>query len=87
MTVQTFRDLLRQQPFQPFGLALTDGRTLHVRFREYAFLTQSELLVGTGDAEDRIPDEFKICPFTSIRAVFPLTEETAPDISSEPESS
>lgn len=72
MTVQTFRDLLRRQPFQPFRLTMTDGRTFDVRYRARAFLTRSELLVGTGDAKDEIPEEFKICPLSHITAVEPL---------------
>jgi hypothetical protein len=45
MTVQTFRELLTQRPFQPFRLVMSSGLTYEVRHPEMAMLTRNALLV------------------------------------------
>jgi hypothetical protein len=73
MTVQTFRDLLAQRPFKPFRLVMSSGQTYEVRHPEMALLTRSDLLVGTGDTEDGVPAEFKICSLLHVTAVEPIS--------------
>lgn len=75
MTVQTFRELLTQQPFKPFRLVMSSGRTYDVRHPEVALLTRTSILVGTDEADDGIPAEFKICSLLHITAVEPLGAE------------
>ena len=71
MTVQTFRDLLKKQPFQPFRLVMSSGTAYDVRHPEMAFLTRTDILVGI-DVEDDIAAEFKICSLLHVTAVEPL---------------
>lgn len=71
MTVQTFRDLLKAQPFRPFRLVMSSGQSYDVRHPEVAMVTKSDLLVGT-DVEDGVPAEFKICSLLHVTAVEPL---------------
>lgn len=71
MTVQTFRDLLRQRPFKPFRLVMSSGQTHEVRHPEMAFLTRAEILVGSGETDDGAPAEFKICSLLHVTAVEP----------------
>ncbi len=52
MTVQTFRDLLKKQPFQPFRVVMSSGQTYEVRHPEMVALTRTDLLVGRGEVED-----------------------------------
>lgn len=73
MTVQTFRDLLKQQPFQPFRLVMSSGRTYEVRHPEMAWLTRTAILVGIDEADDGVPAEFKICSLLHVTAVEPLS--------------
>lgn len=71
MTVQTFRDLLRQQPFHPFRLVMSSGVTYDVRHPEMAILTRTTILVAI-DVEDGIAAEFKICSLLHVTAIEPL---------------
>ncbi len=72
MTLQTFRDLMGQRPFQPFRLVMSSGQTYDVRHPEMALLTRTSILVGTDIADDGIPAEFKICSLLHVTAVEPL---------------
>ncbi len=71
MTVQTFRDLLRKKPFNPFRLVMSSGQSYEVRQPEMAFLTRTDIVVGV-DAEDGIPANFKICSLLHVTAVEPV---------------
>lgn len=73
MTVQTFRDLLRQQPFKPFRLVMSSGESYEVRHPEMAWLTRSDILVGVDQTEDGVPAEFRICSLLHVATVEPLS--------------
>ena len=72
MTVQTFRQLLAQRPFQPFRLVMSSGQTYEVRHPENAFLTRSDILVGVDDTDDGVPADFRICSLLHVTAIEPL---------------
>jgi hypothetical protein len=72
MTVQTFRDLLREKPFKPFRLVMSSGQAYEVRHPEMAMLTRSDILVGIDEADDGVPANFKICSLLHVTAVEPL---------------
>ena len=72
MTVQTFRDILAARPFQPFRLVMSSGQSYEVRHPEMAMLTRSDVLVGTGDADDGVPAEFKICSLPHVATIEPI---------------
>ncbi len=76
MTVQTFRDLLRRQPFKPFRLVMSSGQTYDVRHPEMAMLTRTDMLVGVDVEDDGVPAEFKICSLLHVTAVEPLGTPT-----------
>jgi hypothetical protein len=83
MTLQTYRDLLSARPFQPFRLVMSSGQSYEVRHPEMAMLTRTSLLVGTGDTDDDVPAEFKICSLLHVTAVEPLsTPRRGPNIES-----
>jgi len=77
MTVQTFRDLLAQRPFKPFRLIMSSGQTYEVRHPEMALLTRTDILVGTGDTNEGVPAEFKICSLLHVTAIEPLSPASA----------
>jgi hypothetical protein len=77
MTVQTFRDLLTQRPFRPFRLVMSSGQVYEVRHPEMALLTRSDMLVGTGDTDEGVPAEFKICSLLHVTALEPLGAASA----------
>ena len=72
MTVLTFRDLLRERPFQPFRLVMSGGQSYEVHHPEMAFLTQTSLVVGVDETDEGVPAEFKICSLLHVTAVEPL---------------
>jgi hypothetical protein len=72
MTVQTFRELLTAAPFCPFRLIMSSGQAYEVRHPEMALLTRTSILVGTGDTEEGVPAEFKICSLLHVTAVEPI---------------
>ena len=72
MTVQSFRDLLQEQPFKPFRLVMSSGQTCEVRHPEMAMLTKTDILVGLEVEDDGIPARFKICSMLHLTAVEPI---------------
>ena len=72
MAVQTFRELLSQQPFKPFRLVMSSGEKYEVRHPEMALLTRSDILVGIDEAEDGVPAEFRICSLLHVTTIEPL---------------
>jgi hypothetical protein len=72
MTLQTFRHLLTQQPFRPFRVVMSSGKSYEVRHPEMVMLTRNDLLVGVDSDDDGFPAEFKICSLLHITAVEPL---------------
>jgi hypothetical protein len=77
MTVQTFRDLLKKQPFQPFRLVMSSGQSYEVRHPEMAFLTKTDILVGIGETKEGVPAEFRICSLLHVTSVEPLSSAAA----------
>ena len=77
MTVQMIRDLLKQQPFEPFRIVMSSGVTNEVRHPEMAFLTRTAIYVGIDIADDGIPAHFKICSLLHITTIEPLNVEAA----------
>ena len=77
MTVQMFRDLLKQQPFEPFRIVMSSGVTYEVRHPEMAALTRTAIYVGIDIADDGVPAHFKICSLLHVTAIEPLNIETA----------
>ncbi len=77
MTVQTFRELLTQRPFQPFRVVMSSGLKYEVRHPEMAMLTRTDLFVGIDVADDGVPAAFKICSLLHITAIEPLSVSTA----------
>lgn len=72
MTVQTFRELLSQQPFKPFRLIMSNGERYEVRHPEMAWLTRTDILVGIDETEDGVPAEFRICSLLHVATIEPL---------------
>lgn len=46
MTPQELRDTLRQQPFEPFRLVLTDGAFYDIRYPDLLWIGQQTAYVG-----------------------------------------
>lgn len=77
MTVQTFRDLLRAQPFKPFRLIMSSGLAYEVRHPEMAWLTRTDILVGIDADKEGVPSEFRICSLLHVTSVEPMEKRSA----------
>ena len=77
MDLQSFRELLTQQPFKPFRLVMSSGQSYDVRHPEMALLTRTRMLVGVDVADDGVPAEFKICSLLHVTAVEPFGSASA----------
>ena len=53
--------LLRQHPFQPFVVQMSNGKSFEVSGPELAALQKSNLLISSVDS-----DQFEICSFQHI---------------------
>jgi hypothetical protein len=65
---------LQRQPFQPFRITLTDGRSYEVRHPEMAMVGRSSLLIGLpapGDSEP-VYDRFVTVSLLHIMQMEPL---------------
>ena len=61
---ETLIQLLRQQPFQPFLVQMSNGERFEVRHPEMAALLKSNLIIARSDS-----DEFEICSLLHIANV------------------
>jgi hypothetical protein len=77
MTTDAFRKMLRRQPFQPFRLVMSSGKSYDVRHPEMAWLLRNDVLVGIADGEDTIPAEFDICPLFHVATVEPILSDSS----------
>ena len=50
---------LRERPFEPFFLRLTDGRIHQIRHPEQAMVTSRSVIIGIPRSEDGPRDEFR----------------------------
>ena len=55
MRPEDLREYLRRQPFQPFRLTLTDGRTYEVHHPELAMVGRSTVAIGLPRPDDPEP--------------------------------
>ena len=59
MSVHSFRELLKKEPFQPFRLVMSSGQSYQVRRPEMAMLTRTDILVGLDETDEGVPAHFK----------------------------
>ncbi len=77
-TRQTFRDLLAQQPFRPFRIIMSSGKSYEVRHPEMAWLTRTDINVGAGEIDENAPVEHYICSLLHVASVEPLNTTPTP---------
>ncbi len=71
MTTDAYRNLLRRQPFQPFRLVMSSGKSYEVRHPEMAMVLKNDILIGV-NIQDGEPSEFDICPLFHVASVEPI---------------
>jgi len=63
MTITKLREAIRKQPFEPFTICLTDGRSFRVKHPEFVAISpdanRTFILAGPGE-EHRVLDAFLV---------------------------
>ena len=77
MNAQAFRNLLTQQPFQPFRVVMSSGQSYEVRHPEMAFTTKTNIFIGVGDASDGVAEDGRMLSLLHVTAVEPLVVSPA----------
>ena len=74
MRPEDVREFLRRQPFRPFRLTLTDGRTYDVMHPELAMVGRSWMQVGLARPGDpkNIAERLSSVPLLDIMQIEPL---------------
>lgn len=75
MTNEAFRKILKRQPFQPFRLVMSSGKSYDVRHPEMAWLLKNDVLVGIDIEDEGLPAEFDICPLFHVATIEPILPE------------
>jgi hypothetical protein len=73
-------DLLHQQPFQPFRIHLSNGKTYDVRHPDLAMVGESTMIIGTPAANRRRPtfSDYAVVALIHINHVEPLSSVSVP---------
>lgn len=78
MRAEDIRDLLKRQPFVPFRIHMTDGKSYDVMHPELVLLTKSYLHIAVSfDPESGVPDRTDFCALLHIVRVEELRRETS----------
>jgi hypothetical protein len=74
MIREKLQELLRQRPFQPFRVHLTDGRVYDIQFPEINLLGQSYINIGIPEPNNPDPfyDRLVYVPLSLISHLEPL---------------
>ena len=71
MRYQELHDVLHRNPFEPFWIRLTDGRSHVIRHRDFAWLTRSSVYVGLPSGSDDVPDRAIQCDLLHVVSIEP----------------
>ena len=70
MRPEDIRELLHTEPFKPFRVHLSDGRTFDIHHPEFVFVLRSRLDIGVADnSGSEFPDRTERCALLHIVSV------------------
>lgn len=69
MAPQGIRQLLQGQPFRPFRLVMSSGKSYEVRHPEMAWLLKNDIFFGVDAEDDDLPAEYDICPLLHVATI------------------
>lgn len=78
MRLQEVQEALRREPFQPFRIHLTTGKTFDIRHPEFAAVTRSSMFVGKSSGDDEVPDRMIQCDLLHVVALEPINGQPKP---------
>lgn len=75
MRATDIHDRLKQQPFQPFRMHLTNGVQLDVRHPELVIVMRHQIIVALPTGDDDLPEKAVTCDPLHITHVEPLPND------------
>ncbi len=66
MTADTFREILRRQPFEPFRVVMSSGESYNVLHPETAFVTGKALILALPDPAREDGESLAFCSYLHI---------------------
>lgn len=77
MNIDTLRDQVRKQPFEPFRVYLTDGSHYEVRHPEMIAVSRRDVAIPLGPRKGEVADRLAICDPLHIVRVEPINGKAA----------
>lgn len=77
MNIDTLRDQVRKQPFEPFRVYLTDGSHYEVRHPEMIAVSRRDVAIPLGHRKGEVADRLAICDPLHIVRVEPINGKAA----------
>ena len=75
MRPEDIRDLNRRQPFQPYRIHITGGKTYEINHPDQVLVLRSRLIIGVG-GDDNIPDGSEHISLIHIVRIEDLSENS-----------
>ncbi len=72
MTPEEFEDYLKRQPFMPFRIHMSNGRTHDVRHPEIAIVTMDAVVVGVHEEGERYPRFTRTLALINVNELEPI---------------
>jgi hypothetical protein len=69
MTADTFREILKGTPFEPFRVVMSSGESYHVIHPEMAFVTARALILAIPDSTHPEGERWGFCSYLHIAHV------------------
>jgi hypothetical protein len=74
MTAEKVREFIRQRPFRPFRIFMSDGSSHDVLHPEFAALTRREVWVLVPQGDEEIPDRAVLCDLLHVTRIEPTPQ-------------
>lgn len=72
MNPETLVELLHGQPFKPFAIHISDGRTSEVRHPGFANVSRDHIYVGVPGTQEGVSERFHLVSLRNITSISPL---------------
>lgn len=69
MNVETLREMIRRQPFEPLRIKTSNGEVFEIRHPEMAMITKSVLAIGLLDADGTPTDRVEYISHLHITSI------------------
>jgi hypothetical protein len=69
MTAMQLRDRLNEQPFKPFRVTMSDGRTFEIPNHDAAFVKKNSVVIGTNLDADSFAERYIECAILHITSI------------------